>query len=73
MEHEFEVKMLDEHRAVVVVPRESLAYLIDQSPLGFSVIKKLPRKDLAELMEEAGTRSIKKIAEFIETIRKKKD
>jgi len=73
MESELEVKMLDEKRAIVVVPEESLAYLIEQNPLGFSVIKKLPKKEITELLTEAGSRSFKKLGEIIEKIRKKKE
>jgi len=72
MEDEFEVKKIDEHKAVVIVPSETLAYLIEDSPLGATIIKKLPKKTITELLSEASKKEAKRLSEFLETIKKKK-
>lgn len=70
---DIEVKMLNEKRGIVLVPSGEDAYLIDETPLGVTVIKKFPKKTITELVEEAGKSSMKKLGEVISAFEKKKN
>lgn len=69
---DIEVKMLGKNRAIVLVPSGEDAYMIDETPLGVTIIKKFPKKTITELAEEVSKRGMQKLGEVVSAFEKKK-